>query len=338
MLNVFLGYACNFRCGYCLQSPGTTGAKGHSRDAGRFLEGIVPFVRERDIREIAYWGGEPILYWPRIEAIHEGLLRAGLTFDFVKVVTNGSLLDDRHVETLNRWGAYVVISRHPSEGEPRWDKVARLRRSSVSFLFAHGNLYAWPWFRFLDELEQRWGRPFFPYVHWVRATQGCDPRFYLTFEDLDRHVSHLWELAERRLRGDRHAHSMFEGHLRDWRRDLAPGGDAVPMCHGDHHVAVDLAGNRYGCHHSAQDELRTGSIFAPEVPTPATERAIAHVERFVSSAECQTCPLRSWCRGNCHLSDTHDVDCRLAKEKHQVLAWIDAQENGHNHRNAIEVT
>jgi len=338
MLNVFLGYACNFRCGYCLQSAGSSPAHKKQHDVDHFVENIVPFLLERGIDEIAYWGGEPLLYWPRIEAIHEGLLSAGLTFGFVKVVTNGSLLEDRHVETLNRWGAYVVISRHEAEGEPRWKRVAMLRRSSISFLFSHGDLYAWPWFRFLDELEQRLGRPFFPYVHWVRATEGCDPRFYLTHEDLDRHVPHLRELAERRLQGDRHARSMFEGHLRDWRRDLTPGGGIVPMCHGDHHIAVDLAGNRYGCHHSVGDELRTGSIFRPAAPVPATKRAFAHVERFVKSEDCKACPVRSWCRGNCHLSGTHDVDCRLTKEKHDLLAWIDLQENGPNDRNRIKVS
>ncbi|MBC8268481.1 MAG: radical SAM protein [Rhodospirillaceae bacterium] len=361
MLNIFLGYACNFKCGYCLQSPSSSPPRHNPQDVDRFVEKIIPYIQNNGIDEISYWGGEPLLYWPRIKAIHEGLLRAGLTFGFVKFVTNGSLLEDHHVEVLNRWDAYVVIShhswqephssqeprptlgKHSQQGEstppdaPSWDKVARLCRSSVSFLFTHEDLFAWPWFRVLEDLEQHWGRPFFPYVHWVRATEGCAPGFYLTHDDLDIHVPHLWELAEQRLEGDRHAHFMFEGHLRDWRRDFHPDGDSKPMCHGDHHISVDLAGNRYGCHHSARVELRTGSIFAPEGPTPTTERAIAHVEKFVKSGDCMVCPIRSWCRGNCHLSNTHDVDCRLAKKKHKLLAWIDAQENGSNNRNTIKV-
>lgn len=334
MLNVFLGYACNFKCDCCLQSPGSPPTRNKQDDVEHFVEKIVPFLRERGIDEIAYWGGEPLLYWPQIEAIHERLLRASLTFKFVKIVTNGSLLGDRHVEVLNRWDAYVVISRHEAEGEPRWDRVAKLRRSSVSFLFSHEELYAWPWFRVLDTMEQRWGRPFFPYAHWVRATAGCAPGFYLTHNDLDHHVPHLWELAKRRLAGDRYARSMFEGHLRDWRRDLVPGGDGIPMCHGDHHISVDLAGNRYGCHHSVRKDLKTGSIFDPNLP--ASGQALDRVERFFGSAECQSCPIRSWCRGNCHLSNTHDVDCRLAKEKHKLLAWIETCENGSNDRNTIK--
>ena len=71
---------------------------------------------------------------------------------------------------------------------------------------------------------------------------------------------------------------------------------------------------------------------------PANKRAFAHVERFVKGEDCKACPVRSWCRGNCHLSGTHDVDCRLAKEKHNLLAWIDLQENGPNDRNRIKVS
>ncbi|MCP4541408.1 MAG: 4Fe-4S cluster-binding domain-containing protein, partial [Chloroflexi bacterium] len=296
MLNVFLGYACNFSCPYCLQAPGGGQPRRNRQAVSPFVEKIVPYLQNNDINEIAYWGGEPLLYWSQIEAVHEGLLNAGARFKFVKIITNGALLEDHHVEALNRWGAYVVISSHQDEGDPHWQQVARLQHSSVSFLFTHQDLYAWPWLQVLDALEQRWGRPFFPYGHWVRATPGCDPGFYLTHGDLDRHIPHLRELAKRRLKGERHARSLFEGHLRDWRRDLVTGGDGIPLCHGNHHISVDLAGNRYGCHHSASDEMRTGSIFDSQ--TPATEGALDRIERFIGNAECQSCPIRSWCRGN----------------------------------------
>ena len=48
-----------------------------------------------------------------------------------------------------------------------------------------------------------------------------------------------------------------------------------------------------------------------------------HAWRWVRSAECRACPIRSWCRGNCHLSQTHELDCRLSREKHRVFAWLD---------------
>ena len=337
MLNIHLGHACNFRCSYCLQST-------HADESGArkllepFIERVVPFVRRNDIRRVAYWGGEPLLYWRRIEAIHEAMLRAGLAFDFVKFVTNGSLLTEVHVERLNAWNAHVVVSRHEGAGEPNWKHVARLKRSSVSFLFRHGHLAAWPWFEELEALEDRFGRPFWPYVHWVRATDGCDPSHYLTFEDLDIHVEHLWRLAELGFGGHRHARSALAGHLRDWRETLEPGGEAPPLCHNDRHLSVDLAGNRYTCHHNVRPFARTGELFSGDGPRKESEqKALSLSRRWIDSKACAVCPIRTWCRGNCHLSTTHAVDCRLSKEKHRVLAWLDVQGNGVSARNLIEV-
>ena len=327
MLNVFLGYACNFECAYCLQDPKGADAVRKRHPVEPFVEKIAPFLKDRGITEVAYWGGEPLIYWDAIEAIHEALIAAGVPLGFVKLVTNGSLLEDRHIEVLNRWGAYVVVSQHGPFGEPRWEQATRLKNSAISFLFTHKSLFAWPWFREIDQLEQGFGRPFFPYVHWVRATDGCDASWYLTHADLDAHVPHLRELAERRVAGDRHAHGMFEGHLTKWRKALgAPSRPPAPLCHADDHVSVDLAGNRYGCHHSVRRSLRTGHLFEPEPATPETAAALRHVRRFVDTAECRRCPINRWCRGNCHLSQTHDVDCRLAKAKHELFAWIAEQE------------
>ncbi len=327
MLNIFLGYACNFKCAYCLQDPKGADAARKRHLIAPFVEKVVPFLKDRGITEVAYWGGEPLIYWDAIEAIHEALIAAGVRLTFIKLVTNGSLLEDRHVEALNRWGAYVVVSRHGPFGDPRWEQAARLENSAISFLFTHKSLFAWPWFGELDRLEQRFGRPFFPYVHWVRATDGCDASWYLTHADLDLHVPHLRELAERRLAGDRHAHGMFEGHLREWRRALrGAGGSVEPLCHAGDHVSVDLAGNRYGCHHSVRQSLRTGHLFEPEASSAETVAAVHHVHRFIDTAECRRCPINRWCRGNCHLSNTHDVDCRLAKAKHELFTWITQQE------------
>jgi len=333
VLNVFLGYACNFECAYCLQDPKGADAERRRHPVEVFVDRVVPFLKDRGITEIAYWGGEPLIYWEAVEAIHVALIAAGVRLTFIKLVTNGSLIKDRHVEALNRWDAYVVVSRHPRQGrrppfgEPGWDQAARLENSAISFLFTHKSLFAWPWFGELDRLEQRFGRPFFPYVHWVRATDGCDASWYLTHADLDRHVAHLRELARLRLEGDRHAHGMFEDHLAKWRKALgAPSRPPAPLCHAGDHVSVDLAGNRYGCHHSVRRSLRTGHLFEPEPGTPETAAALRHVRRFVDTAECRRCPINRWCRGNCHLSQTHDVDCRLAKAKHDLFTWIAEQE------------
>jgi len=92
----------------------------------------------------------------------------------------------------------------------------------------------------------------------------------------------------------------------------------VPMCFGDHQIDVDLEGNRYGCHHTVTAPLKIGQLGGPV----ENEAAALQVRRFVDTAECSACPLKTWCRGNCHLSRTHDADCRLSKEKHKIMEWI----------------
>ena len=92
MLNIFLGYACNFSCSYCLQELDAPDAVRRRHSIEPFIERVVPFVREKGIKRIDYWGGEPLLYWREISAIHTAFERAGLAFDFVRITTNGSLL------------------------------------------------------------------------------------------------------------------------------------------------------------------------------------------------------------------------------------------------------
>jgi radical SAM protein with 4Fe4S-binding SPASM domain len=339
MLNIFLGYACNFSCKYCLQEMEAPDAVRRRHPVEPFIERVVPFVQDHGVKRISYWGGEPLLYWDTIKDIHAAFERAGIAFDFVRMSTNGSLLTTDHVGPLNDWNVHVVISDHGRFGQPDWNMVRRLRRSSISFLFSGAAPEIWPFFARLADLERTYDRPFWPYAHWVRATRGCDPQYWFTPATLERHISHLWELAYLRRRGHRHASSLFEGHLDEWRRGLTrAAGPVEPLCHGRDHLSVDLMGNRYACHHSVMGRYRTGHLFDGTGPRDDGERrAVDHAWQFARSTECRACPVRSWCRGNCHLSQTHEIDCRLSREKHQVLAWLDKLENGPLPRNQIEV-
>lgn len=323
MLNVFIGYGCNLKCGYCLQAP------EHARDpaaplmprADKFIERVIPFVKKNGVRQIAYWGGEPLLYWKVITRLHEAFREAGVEFDLIKFTTNATLLEPEHVERLNEWGAYVIVSQHRGYGEPRWDNVAKIRRASLSYLFTAKSMFAYPWLPEIQMLEQRYGREFYPFMHWVRATEGAAPEFHFTHAHLHAHVAHLWCLAQMAAGGHRVVQSLFRGLLREWRNKLDEGsktGYAPPMCYGSHQIDVDLEGNRYNCHHTVSEATKIGPLggFA------TNEKALNQAFRFIDTAECRACPINTWCRGNCHLSQTHDVDCRLSKEKHKVLTWL----------------
>lgn len=324
MLNIFLGYACNFSCSYCLQEVDAADAVRKKHPIEPFIERVVPFVKRRGIKRIDYWGGEPLLYWDQIKGIHDAFEREGVEFDFVRITTNGSLLTNEHIEAMNRWKFYCVVSDHGSFGEPNWQMVKRLNKSSVSFLFSAEQPFIWPLFDKISKLESAYKRPFFPYAHWVRATSGCAPQYWFTQETLDRHIGHLWELAELAVNGHRYANLFFEGHLDDWRRGMSKKAPVEPLCHASSHLSIDLLGNRYACHHSVKSSYRTENLLDETGPRDLNEKlALDRAWRWVKSQECSSCDLRSWCRGNCHISNTHEIDCRLSKEKNRVFSWIE---------------
>lgn len=318
MLNVFLGYACNLKCSYCLQAPMAQRSRRVKPDPSVFIDKVLPWVIEKDIRKIAYWGGEPLVYWSAIEKIHQAFIDAGHSFDMIKMATNGTLFTEQHVEQCNDWGVYTILSQHPQFGTPAWDQVMHLNRCSLSFLFHHDELNANSWLQQCDDLEMKYSRAVFPYMHWTRSTPGAAPGTDLTFADLDAHIPHLWDLAVAAAEGHRHCQDMWRGHVLEWEEKLSPGREVVPMCYGDHQIDIDLDGNRYGCHHTVEPEFQTGTIWDKTV----SDKAMRQVRRFVDTEECRTCPINTWCRGNCHLSRTHDVDCQLSKYKHRILKWL----------------
>lgn len=331
MLNVFLGYACNLKCSYCLQSPDSESAVRVQPHVQPFIDRVIPYIHEHDIREIAYWGGEPFLYWDKIKAIHTQLLAEGFEFDMVKVVTNGTMITEDHVQTLNEWGAYVAVSNHKGFGEPLWDVLTGLDNMGYTSLFSGKMTDSWELERDVVELQNRLGRGIFPFIHWVRATDGCDPEYYFTEDTLKEHEAHLYELADLYIQGDAWAIQLLNVHYQRWKTGFETGGGTGALCHNPKQFAVDLHGNRYGCHHSVNRAVQTGVLEDDfDKPQPIYIISTHQVNRFVNSAACQACPIRSWCKGNCHLSNTHSVDCRLQKIKHKIFSEIDKHIRGSN--------
>ena len=145
-LNIFLGYACNFKCSYCLQDPGKETAVRQKGGVSEFVERVVPQLSGKRIDLLGYWGGEPLLYWQTIRDLQSALFEAGIDVRAIRVTTNASLLTPEIVGDLNAMGAHVVVSDHGSFGEPAWDLVRHLERFSLHFLFTGKAPTAWPWF------------------------------------------------------------------------------------------------------------------------------------------------------------------------------------------------
>lgn len=320
-LHVFFGYACNLRCGYCLQDGQAETAVRRKGDAAAFVKKVAPLLKEKKQDNLHLWGGEPLLYWPQIKDVVLGLRAEGIRFEMTRMSTNATLLTPRIVDELNALGIYVVVSPHLTQQAPNWDLVSKLRSSSLHFMFSHNELEAWPWIKLVEELEQKYSRPFFPDGAWIKATETTPEEYWFKAEDLDRHRNHLMELAALYVSGDRLVRSLLGGHYRSWLRLKNTAGPVHALCHASDHIAVDLEGNRYGCHHTVDSAWKTGTL-SKEGSTEAEQSVIRFTKRFVSTDACQSCDLRQWCRGHCHRSQTHDIDCRMQFIKDEAFCYI----------------
>lgn len=107
-VSVILGMECNFRCRYCYEGS----LKGAKAMSDATADRLVAFVEERyrpglEKLHLDFYGGEPLLYVPRIKYLASRLKpwveSRGGVFEF-HLVTNGSLLTPEVVAELKPLG------------------------------------------------------------------------------------------------------------------------------------------------------------------------------------------------------------------------------------------
>ncbi len=111
-LTLSLTNSCNLRCGYCPQTlqttPHRTMPEAVARAAVRFFAGRSA---DAPLRNISFYGGEPMLQWPILQAVadeialHPNWPPLRLTLD-----TNATLIDEAAAAWIARTGAYLQVS------------------------------------------------------------------------------------------------------------------------------------------------------------------------------------------------------------------------------------
>lgn len=115
-LKIQLGLGCNMSCPYCLQGQEVSKASNTStEDARKFLENLDKWLDPQDLTKIEFWGGEPLLYWHKIEVLAP-TLRVRFPDARMGLVTNGTLLTPEMVYKMERWGFSIAIS-HDGPGQ-----------------------------------------------------------------------------------------------------------------------------------------------------------------------------------------------------------------------------
>lgn len=135
--------ACNLRCSYCVYSGGTRGRRAHGGRAmtASTARQAVDYLRRRNRGEMAaaigFYGGEPLLQFPLVQATTEYALEV-LPPDLTgfTLTTNGTLLTGRVMDFLERHRFHLLVSldgprethdrlRIDKHGRGSWDAVMR---------------------------------------------------------------------------------------------------------------------------------------------------------------------------------------------------------------------
>jgi uncharacterized protein len=290
-LKISLGFNCNYHCQYCQQGAVikeqglvTIGAKPKQN-----FSHIVDIAKSKEWGEIAFWGGEPLLYWETLKPLAEAI-RAALPDASFMMITNGTLLTPEINEWLDRMDFMVGISHdgpgqkyrgadpleHPKRSSAIHDLYRRLHpKERIAF---NPMLHRWNHSRkaINDFFVERFGDD-------VRIGEGehlmlYEPRFGFTTEDEWR----LWRLlswAEIRS-GAASNMSVVGRYIRRFLDGLNCGQKHPPTnCQTEGSLSIDLNGNEMACHNCAEGTL----TYWPE------------------RSKCRSCPMLHLCRGGCPL-------------------------------------
>lgn len=107
---------CNMRCEYCFASHGLYKSKKGLMSKETAIKTLELFYKKyKSIREIKFFGGEPLLNAVVIETVCQkvtemykcGLISAMPRF---KIITNGTILSDRIIQMVKKYSVQVVFS------------------------------------------------------------------------------------------------------------------------------------------------------------------------------------------------------------------------------------
>lgn len=112
-ISVSLGFSCNFKCEYCLQSKAKK--KKHSVEELERLSEKIDKQLDRPSK-LEFWGGEPLLYKEEIRYLVD---RFKDKVDKIQIITNGSLLDEAFARYLMANNVVIVLSHDCQEQKVR---------------------------------------------------------------------------------------------------------------------------------------------------------------------------------------------------------------------------
>lgn len=322
VLKIQLGLGCNYACSYCSQG-GQTEEATSTLDAEAFS---LEWVEGRP-QKVEFWGGEPLLYWRKLQAIVPKVLARwpGMR---VSLVTNGTLLTADRVDWLLEHGFTIGVS-HDGPGQhlrgpdpfDSPEQAASLRyafhrfgdRASILCVLTAANhdLAALPfWF------EDRFGFAVKVNVEDVVTDYGGAS---LTTGELERIGASVRETVSSGL-------ALFYPRIR-WAvqqfmesmvvsKPLMGGYQVCGMDRPDQ-IAVDVAGNVLTCQNAgAESGHKIGTVSALESVALNTSTS------YMNRPHCLECPVVHLCYGSCMFLGGKEFESSCHASYHYNLAIL----------------
>lgn len=310
VLKIQLGLGCNYSCSYCSQG-GQKEEATSTQDAEDFNLDWVEAAPEK----VEFWGGEPTLYWKKLQAL---TAKIDAKWPGVRrsMVTNGTLLTKERVDWLFDAGFTLALS-HDGPGQslrgedPLEDPAMRElwkhlvqkfgERASINSVLTAGNhdlFDLWMWF------EQRLGTVKVNVEDVVTDYGGAtmsDEQLKAIYESVRTYAKSGLAMAFPRLRW-----SMLQFMATLALKKPLLGGHQV--CGMDRHdsLAVDLNGNVLTCQNAgAASGHKIGSV-------ECLDDVSLNSTSYMARPNCTICPVVHLCYGSCMFLKDADFEssCR----------------------------
>lgn len=337
-INIVMGSACNYRCGYCCQS----GMKNEIFSPIRtdaFIKDVHSYCdryfSDVDAAHILFWGGEPLLYFDMIKELAAGL-KSIKPCTSMGICTNGALLNEENLAWLHDNDVGVGFS-YDGAGQYVRNKEDVLATGSFALealkdgilhhewainpVFHKGNPLMSGYIDFMDErLETtNWD---IGDVQMLMVNDEASAKYALNDEEL---YAFSLDCCQELFtdRWHRFAPVYYNAAEKFLKKIGNPGlYGGCKNSRAGNSLNVDISGNVWACHSfagKAADEMG-GNFYIGTLESWRKDVKFAVLENRRKRA-CHSCALRMFCGGGCIGTPMKydDMNCKIQWHK-----WLPA--------------
>jgi uncharacterized protein len=324
-IRVVLGRGCNLQCKYCRQRDSKT-ENLHSMDIETFYSNLKRFVGNKKIKQVDFWGGEPLLYFDKIQYLHERLSKEMGVKNFY-FSTNGTLLNNVITDFLIRNKVYVSVS-YDGDGqllrgydlehdEKVVDCLRRLNDAGLVLFTPVMTKFNWDIYSYKEKVANLLKSDLFKI-------------FFVPMAIVDEE-GYEYRIPEERLMAmsNNLYENLIEGKLNEASNTFAKvfsfikslGGQVnYPSCLSaqENYLPLDLEGNILSCHNYNKDavnqsneKLYLGNISEIQLGKKLKIPIKEWLSRW--NTRCSNCLVKYMCRGGCSFQtqEYEEYNCKM---------------------------